>query len=503
VVINLNNINRTIIVLSVFVLLIGPINSVIDTVHAEETLVTLVDEGFEDGMPDNWENTGWILNWYGFPHSGSNWISASAVGTGLETPVLTFGENTELSFWYAAEDSDNEMSMEVVIDSTVVWSETFNNTEYQQAIVDLGSYSDDQTVIFNFTGNSSLYVENLDDIVITTYANDSTNETPTGPNDNGDSDAGADIGGGGGGGLPPPENQPPVADVSAGGPYNGIIGEHILFNGSSSSDVDGEIVTWEWDFDDGNTGTGETVLHIFSESGFYMVSLTVTDDEGATNTTIVQSDIGKDSVPPSKPVIKIPDMPLDRNESYSFTVISSDEDGEQIKYVFDWGDGNDNTTDYQLNNTEITRNHSWTSAGRYILTVTATDESNTSSKMATAIVLVDVTVLSIDNENISGVLMDYHRTGEFDVFYNKQTGDELGLQKMDVSTYLIDSTGDGIWDYSYSLSRGLTPYDEESEDKDNGDNDQPDTESESPGFELIVIALALIFILVIKKRFGK
>jgi len=82
-----------------------------------------------------------------------------------------------------------------------------------------------------------------------------------------------------------------------------------------------------------------------------------------------------------------------------------------------------------------------------------------------------------------------------------QTGDEVGLQKMDASTYLIDSNDDGIWDYSYSLSKGLTLYEQDSSDNDDKNNDRTDTESESPGFELLFIALALLFFLVIKKRF--
>ena len=495
--------------LSVFVLLLGPINNVVDTGHAEQTLVTLVDEGFEDGIPDSsdgWVNTGWLWDHYGSPCEGLNFSYSWAAGDELTTPDLEFGSNTTISFQNAAEISSHPMDLELWIDygtsnQELLWSEY----DYTHAC-QINEFSLDATYegvhTITWLGNTSDFRgQILDDLLIQTLSD--SDDTPTDdPNDNDDpGDNGGNTGGDNGGVLPPPENQPPVADVSSGKPYNGIVGENILFNGSASSDSDGEIVSWEWDFDDGNTGTGETVMHTFSEPGFYTISLTVTDDDGATNTTIVQSDIGKESVPPSTPSIKLPDMPLNQNESYSFTVRSSDEDDEQIKYVLDWGDGTDNTTDYQLNNTEITRNHSWTSAGRYILTVTATDESNTSSNQATAIVLVDVTVKSIDNENITGVLIDYHQTGEFDVFYNMQTGDEVSLQKMDASTYLIDSNDDGIWDYSYSLSKGLTPYDQDSSDNDDKNNDRTDTESESPGFELFFIALALLFFLVIKKRF--
>lgn len=57
------------------------------------------------------------------------------------------------------------------------------------------------------------------------------------------------------------------------------------FDGSSSSDTDGTITDWAWDFGDGNTGNGEFVSHTYAASGSYNVALTVTDDGGATNTT--------------------------------------------------------------------------------------------------------------------------------------------------------------------------------------------------------------------------
>jgi PKD repeat protein len=54
-------------------------------------------------------------------------------------------------------------------------------------------------------------------------------------------------------------NQPPVADPN--GPYNGTVGIPVVFDGTGSSDPDGTIVAWDWDFGDGNVGTGETPTH--------------------------------------------------------------------------------------------------------------------------------------------------------------------------------------------------------------------------------------------------
>jgi|GEM_PF-427802 len=56
------------------------------------------------------------------------------------------------------------------------------------------------------------------------------------------------------------------------------------FDGSGSSDPDGSISSWAWDFGDGNSGSGATVSYTYATAGDYTVSLTVTDDSGATDT---------------------------------------------------------------------------------------------------------------------------------------------------------------------------------------------------------------------------
>ncbi|HEC82103.1 MAG TPA: PKD domain-containing protein [Thermoplasmatales archaeon] len=75
-------------------------------------------------------------------------------------------------------------------------------------------------------------------------------------------------------------NEKPVAD--AGGPYSGVVGEPVVFDGSASYDSDGMIVSYQWDFGDGKTGVGATSSHVYRNAGEYTVTLTVTDDGGKT-----------------------------------------------------------------------------------------------------------------------------------------------------------------------------------------------------------------------------
>ena len=70
-------------------------------------------------------------------------------------------------------------------------------------------------------------------------------------------------------------NLPPVANPN--GPYLGAVGSSIPFNGSGSSDPDGDLLTYDWDFGDTSTGIGATPTHSYATPGTYDVCLTVND----------------------------------------------------------------------------------------------------------------------------------------------------------------------------------------------------------------------------------
>jgi hypothetical protein len=55
------------------------------------------------------------------------------------------------------------------------------------------------------------------------------------------------------------------------------------FDGSGSTDSNGTLVTYAWNYGDGSTGNGKTSSHTYTRTGSYTASLTVTDTAGATN----------------------------------------------------------------------------------------------------------------------------------------------------------------------------------------------------------------------------
>ena len=82
----------------------------------------------------------------------------------------------------------------------------------------------------------------------------------------------------------PPPPVPPVASFNY-SPTSPVVNQNVTFN-STSTDSDGWIVSWDWDFGDGTFGTGEIVTHTYVSEGTYNVNLTVTDNDGLTDTAL-------------------------------------------------------------------------------------------------------------------------------------------------------------------------------------------------------------------------
>jgi PKD repeat protein len=78
-------------------------------------------------------------------------------------------------------------------------------------------------------------------------------------------------------------NRAPVSSFESASPYSTSADDFAFTDGST--DADGTIASWAWDFGDGGAGTGKTTTHRFGQAGSYEVKLTVTDSDGGTNTT--------------------------------------------------------------------------------------------------------------------------------------------------------------------------------------------------------------------------
>jgi chitodextrinase len=88
----------------------------------------------------------------------------------------------------------------------------------------------------------------------------------------------------------------------AGGPYAVSLGDPVLFDGSSSTDLDGTITSWEWSFGDGAMATVPSPQHTYAAAGAYTVTLCVTDDGGLESCCETTATVGGATSVPEDPL---------------------------------------------------------------------------------------------------------------------------------------------------------------------------------------------------------
>lgn len=168
-------------------------------------------------------------------------------------------------------------------------------------------------------------------------------------------------------------NTPPVAAASA-SCQDGTC----IFDGSTSSDDDGSIDSYVWDFGDGSApGNGVFANHVYMASGTYHVTLTVTDDRGATDSTELTVEI---TVPNVGPVAAFTTA-CDGLECSFDASDSADPDGTIVSYEWDLGDGTTKT------GAQIS--HQYADSGSYTATLTVTDDEGATNSRSTTVGVVD------------------------------------------------------------------------------------------------------------------
>jgi chitodextrinase len=89
----------------------------------------------------------------------------------------------------------------------------------------------------------------------------------------------------------PTENLPPEANASCGTCKARKRRQSVQFSSAGSSDSDGSIVAYLWDFGDDKTSTDANPSHTYRRSRTFTVTLTVTDNDGATDSATVTVEI--------------------------------------------------------------------------------------------------------------------------------------------------------------------------------------------------------------------
>ncbi|MFQ5909158.1 MAG: ABC transporter substrate-binding protein [Thermoplasmata archaeon] len=187
--------------------------------------------------------------------------------------------------------------------------------------------------------------------------------------------------------APEPENLPPQANASSDKTL-AEVGEQVVFNASASTDLDGEIVEFSWDFGDGDQGEGVEITHSFTDPGAYIVYLEVTDNRGDVGTNevsllyidVLSPTIPKGNASAPTAIATSDSNVIEEETQVSFDAASSwgwkwnpdkgDFDSTPTAitaFAWDFGDGDTSN--------EAAPNHTYSSSGNYVAKLTVTAEN--------------------------------------------------------------------------------------------------------------------------------
>jgi len=143
-------------------------------------------------------------------------------------------------------------------------------------------------------------------------------------------------------------------------------GETVLFDASESFDPDGEIVTYQWDFNGSGEfdlqGSAQTASYVYTSAGQFTPRVTVVDDQSDSASRAAFIEIN------AVPVAQFQVSRFDPNELevVSFTDLSRDSDGVIVAWLWDFGDGTISDA--------VSPSHVYQQSGTHTVTLTVTDE---------------------------------------------------------------------------------------------------------------------------------
>ena len=171
-------------------------------------------------------------------------------------------------------------------------------------------------------------------------------------------------------------NQKPTAVANA-APTTVVTGNSVNFTGNSSFD-DAGIVSYAWDFGDGNTSSAPNPQHVYTVADRYSVILRVTDAGGLTDEVSLEITA---KVPNRQPLAA---ASSDKTSGPNILTVqfngsgSSDPDGDTLSYAWDFGDG--------MGSNQKNPSHDFRVTGTYSVLLTVSDGQFTSTDTITVTV---------------------------------------------------------------------------------------------------------------------
>lgn len=227
--------------------------------------------------------------------------------------------------------------------------------------------------------------------------------------------------------LPTTSAQPPTAVASA-NVTSGTTPLTVNFSSAGSSDQDGAIVAYSWNFGDGTANsTSPNPAHIYNSAGTFTATLTVTDNSGLTGKssvliTATQPAANQAPVAVAGANVTSGSAPLTVNLSSQG---SYDPDGTIASYSWNFGDG---TSSNQAN-----PSHVYNNAGNYTATLTVTDNGGATASSSVNITVQQAANVSIFVQSISMSLNSKGRNTSADALITVKDANGAPAQNVTVS----------------------------------------------------------------------
>ena len=170
-----------------------------------------------------------------------------------------------------------------------------------------------------------------------------------------------------------PQGRPPIWPVARMFTNNPapVAGQTVLVSGELSTDEDGLVLAYNWDFGDGTRGQSIVTYHAFEHPGNYSVTLSATDNSGLTNTTSMLFNVGIPPPPSATFRVNMPQPLYPGVTAYFDAGESSSQYGSIVSYEWDLGDGT-TATGPQVS-------HAFRTSGTFNVAMTVTDTHGLSS----------------------------------------------------------------------------------------------------------------------------
>ena len=187
-------------------------------------------------------------------------------------------------------------------------------------------------------------------------------------------------------------NHPPYQPESPSGITSGDVGVFYTYS-TSALDPDNDVIRYGWDWNGDGTadewassyypsGTAANISHSWDKAGTYYVRVKAEDIVGEQSnfSTILAVSIGN---APDAPTIAGPSSGR-AGIKYEYTFSSTDDDGDELYYYVDWGDGSsENWTGPYASGEKVTLEHKWKTRSAYVIKAKAKDIQNVESGWGT------------------------------------------------------------------------------------------------------------------------